>query len=206
MNQLGVDVYNFEPRSFELYGWNGNKPFVVDAINKYRPQTVIEVGSWKGLSAINMGNKMRELNIAGKIYCVDTWLGNEEFWYSEEKEFDLKLVNGYPSIYQTFISNIKHCQLEDYIVPVPMTSNIAYKVLKNKLNLTAKVIYIDGSHETEDVYADLSNYINLVEPGGIIFGDDYNKSSVKSAVFRYSYDTNRAYNVAENNFWFFEIN
>ncbi len=206
MNQLGVGLYdNFNVRPLELYGWNGDKPFISQVMHKYRPQVVIEVGTWKGLSARTMGFEMKSYTNAGKIYCVDTWLGNYEFWYSQDKEFDLKLINGYPSVYYNFLSNVKHWNLDSIIVPVPMPSNIAYKLFKERLNVSAKVVYVDGSHETEDVYKDLSSYINLVEPGGIIFGDDFNKESVKAAVFRYSYDTNRVYKVAEDNFWYFEV-
>jgi NAD(P)-dependent dehydrogenase (short-subunit alcohol dehydrogenase family) len=35
------------------------------------------------------------------------------------------------------------------------------------------LIYVDGSHDYDDVAADLAAYRPLVRPGGVMFGDDY---------------------------------
>lgn len=202
MNQFGNNVYeNFYPRALELYGWNSNLPFLSEVIRDNKPLTVIEVGTWKGYSAITMANEMKKNNIAGKIYCVDTWLGSVDFWYDSNKEFDLKLINGYPSVYYNFLSNVVHYQLTDIIVPVPMCSNQAYKVFRNKLKKKADVIYVDGSHEKEDVYNDLKNYSTILENNGVIFGDDVNYPQVKEAVNEYCLENKITYTVKDNNFW-----
>ena len=38
---------------------------------------------------------------------------------------------------------------------------------------TFDLIYVDGSHEPEDVYRDLNNSFDVCEIGGIIWVDDY---------------------------------
>ena len=44
-------------------------------------------------------------------------------------------------------------------------------------------VYIDGSHEYENVMYDLEYFYEVVKPGGILAGHDYNaKSGVKRAV------------------------
>ncbi len=60
-----------------------------------------------------------------------------------------------------------------------------------RTNLRADLIYIDGSHEEEDVYQDLLDYTPLVAPGGVIFGDDWSWTGVRDAVTRYSRENNR---------------
>ena len=48
------------------------------------------------------------------------------------------------------------------------------------------MIYVDGSHEEEDVYQDLTNYWEIVAADGIIFGDDYSWDGVRLAVERFA--------------------
>ena len=52
--------------------------------------------------------------------------------------------------------------------------------------MRADVIYIDGSHEEEDVYADLVGYWELVRPGGVLVGDDWNWDGVRLAATRFA--------------------
>lgn len=158
----------------DIQGWNGNHTIFHELIEKRDPKIIIEVGTWKGMSAINMGNYVKSTNRQAVIYCVDTWLGATEFWTyaSNTPERDLKLKNGYPQIYYQFLSNVVHSNLQNVIIPVPNTSTNAARYF-NHNNIKADLIYIDASHEYEDVLTDLNFYSRLLAPGGIIFGDDY---------------------------------
>lgn len=78
------------------------------------------------------------------------------------------------------------------------------------------VIYIDGNHSTEQVYADISLSRTVLKPGGIICGDDYlGWPTVKQAVLNYKRENNLQTKVFEGmdmwvlyehddefNFWF----
>ena len=50
------------------------------ALSEIRPSLIVEVGSWKGASAIHMADLARELDLAAEIVCIDTWLGNWQHW------------------------------------------------------------------------------------------------------------------------------
>jgi hypothetical protein len=39
--------------------------------------------------------------------------------------------------------------------------------------IRADLIYLDGSHDYEDVACDIAAYRPLLTPGGVLFGDDY---------------------------------
>jgi len=39
--------------------------------------------------------------------------------------------------------------------------------------LQADMVYLDGSHDEEDVYQDLAHYWKVLRPGGLCFGDDW---------------------------------
>jgi predicted O-methyltransferase YrrM len=206
MNIIDKDIYkNLELLPEDLQGWNGNDKIFNDLIDHLKPERIIEVGSWKGQSSINMGKIVNQLNLNTKIHCVDTWLGAVEFWttYNNE-ERDLILKNGYPQIYYQFLSNVVHNDLQNIISPFPNTSENGYRYYKHN-KITAKLIYIDASHEEEDVYKDITNYYELLEPGGVMFGDDYiSWVGVKKAVDRFTKENNIELDI--RNEWYWVIN
>ena len=177
---------DFEPvPNTELWGWNGDVPLIPAIVNEVKPKLLIEVGSWMGQSGVNFAKTVKNLNLDCTVVCVDTWLGSVEHWTDENLRSKLELVNGYPSFYKRFLTNVKNAGVEDVVVPVPMPSLIAANFLKHN-NLLADVIYIDGSHDQSDVYNDLMAYWPLLNEKGIIFGDDLPWDSVKTAVQAFS--------------------
>ena len=205
MNKIDKTIYdNLKLLPQNLAGWNGNRPIFKELIEKTKPTTIIEVGSWLGLSAITMGKAVKELGLNTTIHCVDTWLGAIEFWTTGKNTYDrdLKTVNGYPQVYYQFLSNVVHNNLEDVILPFPNTSENGYRYFKYN-NITAQMIYIDASHEEDDVYKDLNNYYELLENNGILFGDDYQKDwpGVINSVNRFAEEKNLPLEIISNNFW-----
>lgn len=183
MNTFGGNIYEGIKSSGiqEVPGWNSRKPVFSELIREVKPTTIIEVGTWLGASALHMALHCQKANLQTKIWCVDTWLGAEEFWYSNLDDRDLRLKNGYPQVYCNFLSNVVQHGRQDTIVPVPCTSVIAARVLASR-GLVADLIYIDGSHHHDDVVADIRAYLPLLRAGGIMFGDDYEWNGVKLAV------------------------
>jgi hypothetical protein len=172
----------------DLQGWNSRSPAFQELITELRPHIIIEVGTWKGASAIHMASKCRELRLPTEIICVDTWLGAIEFWMDREdltRYKSLRLNHGYPSVYYQFLANVCHCDFQDIITPFPQTSSIAAAWFE-KRHITADLIYIDGSHEERDVHSDLHAYWPLLRPGGVLFGDDYEWAEVRKAVDRFA--------------------
>ena len=193
MNQITEKIYkDFQPLPLDLNGWNGTAPIFARLIDEYRPKHIIEVGTWKGQSAITMAKAIKERGMSTKITCVDTWLGAIEFWGSMKgtTERNLLLKNGYPQIYYQFLSNVVHSGVQDIILPFPNTSFIAARHFQEQ-KITGDMIYIDGSHEYEDVLQDCREYWKVVSNGGIMFGDDWAWDSVRKAVEQF---------VAENHF------
>jgi predicted O-methyltransferase YrrM len=143
---------------------------------------IIEVGTWKGKSAITMIKECLDKNIKPRIVTVDTWLGAPEFWSTQEdSERDLGFIDGYPSVFYTFTRNIKSSGFSEYVFPLPISSFQGADVLQ-KYGFSADIIYIDGAHEYDAVKSDIFKYIDLLKPGGIMLGDDYNWPGVKKAV------------------------
>ena len=166
-----ITVTNRFPEHFG--GWGSGHPWFAELITDLKPRLIIEVGSFLGGSAINMGATVKALGLHDSaVICVDTWLAEEILWSMPEHRVKLKHTFGTPCFYYTFLSNILDRQLQDTVVPLRMPSVSAARYLA-KLGITAKLIYIDGSHEEGDVLRDLELYWDRLEPGGVMLIDDY---------------------------------
>jgi predicted O-methyltransferase YrrM len=205
MNTIGVNVYEgITPATNDtVFGWNSDNPIFEKLIEQTKPSCIIEVGTWLGASAIHMAKITKKLNLNTKIYCIDTWLGAEEFWtrFKDTPERDLRCKNGYPQVYFDFLSNVVKHEVQDIIIPIPNTSFVGSKILSH-LGVRADLIYIDGSHEYEDVKLDIVSYQGLLTPGGIMFGDDIRWEGVRKAVDETLKDR---VDIIEDNHWVLKV-
>ena len=63
MNKIGDNIYEgLALLSEDIRGWNGNEPIFERLIRKTMPSVIIEVGTWKGQSAINMAKYLYQLS------------------------------------------------------------------------------------------------------------------------------------------------
>jgi predicted O-methyltransferase YrrM len=204
MNKIDKFIYdNISLMPEDLQGWNGNSKVFTKLIDAKIPKLIIEVGTWKGQSAITMAEHIKKKLYDTRIICVDTWLGALEFWdnLKHTPERNLYLRNGYPQIYYQFLSNVIHRKVQEIIMPFPNTSTIAYKYFKNN-RIVPDMVYIDASHDELDVYNDLKNYYEILAKGGIIFGDDFDSwKGVRDAVNKFCKENYINFTIEENNFW-----
>jgi predicted O-methyltransferase YrrM len=173
-NPLGT----LEPTIDDLRGWNSETESFEMAIRETNPKIIIEVGSWKGKSAIHMAKLAPE----AKILCIDTWLGSREMFGLEVgPDTEIERLHGWPQLYFTFASNVVRHVGRERICPIPLPSAIAALVL-GKIGFEADLIYIDGSHEYEDVLRDIDDYWPLLKSGGVMLLDDFTFPMVGKAV------------------------
>lgn len=193
----------------DLSGWHGNHPIFLDLFEHLQPKLILEIGTWKGQSAINMATISKNLGLDCKIVCVDTWLGSIDFINAESRldtERDTYPQFGYPQIYYQFLANVILNRVDDIIIPFPQTSSIACKWLE-KNNIKFDMIYIDGSNEYRDVLSDIEYAWSILKDNGVIFGDDYNHNifkDIKTAVndFCSKYHQNNNLETYDHNlFW-----
>lgn len=136
-----------------------------------KPSIILEIGTWEGRSAMSWA----DANNNSTIICVDTWLGSTEHYenglagteWGRERLF---LEDGYPSIYKTFVSNIRRFGSEDRTIAIPIDSRQAFIMLK-KSGIVPDITYIDAAHDYQSVYDDLCGAASLGQT--LICGDDY---------------------------------
>lgn len=163
-------------KKIDTHGWGADHPEFERLIRDVRPKKILEIGSWKGRSAINIARLCQEAGLDDAvIVCVDTWLGSSEFWTDHndpERYLSLGLVHGYPSVYYTFLSNVVHHGFQNCIVPFPVSSNVAATFFKYH-SVEFDLVYVDASHEYAEVMSDIRNFWPLVADGKVMFGDDF---------------------------------
>jgi SAM-dependent methyltransferase len=131
---------------------------------------LVEVGSWKGRSASFMAVEIINSNKNIKFDCVDTWKGS-----IEHTTYDVITEE---NLYDVFLSNIE--PVKNIINPIRMTSIDASKLYEDN---SLDFVFIDASHEYEDVKADILAWLPKVKIGGILAGHDYdNFEGVNRAV------------------------
>lgn len=120
----------------------------------------VEVGVWKGRSAAFMAVEIINSKKDIKFDCVDTWEGSVE-----HKEFDV-IIN--KELYKLFIDNIE--PVKNVINPIKLPSLDAVNLYNDE---SLDFIFIDASHEYEDVKNDIIAWLPKLKNGGILAGHDY---------------------------------
>ena len=152
-----------------------------DMIAISQPRIIIEVGTWKGHSANAMADICKQDGLNTKIICVDTWLGSQEHYTTEERRSTLHIEHGRPTLWERFIGNTIRRSNHDCIYPLALPASTA-AIVMDKLEVKADLIYIDAGHDYDDVSADIRNYASLLEPDGVMFGDDFYLWPLEQAV------------------------
>ena len=168
---------NVELLPFDGFGWYFNGPQFEHLITK-DVKIVVEVGCYIGLSTRHIASLLPP---DGKVYAVDHWLGSEEH---QPGAYNGKYCHTPPErLYQQFLSNVIHEGLQDKIIPVRMESREAAQYLSG---ISVDLVYIDGSHDTDSVYKDLTAWYPFVKGHGILCGDDWHHPPIVKAVTQFA--------------------
>jgi tetratricopeptide (TPR) repeat protein len=159
------------PNSGGMIEVKGVKGFLVEgdirflfekAKNLPRDGTIIEIGSFMGLSSIIMANALfTSQNYAAKLYCIDTWEGSPE--HADLSEIKTR------QLFDIFLANIQNSGVGSLIHPIRKPSVIAAADFTNE---SVDMIYVDGDHSFEGCYADLKAWYPKLRKEGILFGHD----------------------------------
>jgi len=101
---------------------------------------IVEIGSWKGKSTICLGLGSRAGN-GVRIVAIDP--------HTDYRFGDFK-------------ANIERAAIADLVTPVPALSQAAADDFREPIEL----LFVDGSHEEEDVRADFDQWVPKVVDGG----------------------------------------
>lgn len=92
---------------------------------------------------------------------------------------------GRPTVYEQFIANIIANNLTKVVLPFSITSILEARFLLEH-KIMPQVVYLDSAHLQDETYVELELYWTLLQPGGILVGDDWLWQSVRCDVLRFS--------------------
>jgi MMP 1-O-methyltransferase len=130
-----------------------------------RHGAVVELGSWKGLSAAWMGLALKDRG-HGQVYAVDTWSGTS----TEPGHADLLKDYAPDQLYQEFLGNMQRLGLQETVTAIRADTRQAARQWQHGTSIA--LLYIDAGHEYADVRADFEHWAPNVIDGGVIVFDD----------------------------------
>ncbi|HRJ30863.1 MAG TPA: class I SAM-dependent methyltransferase [Cyclobacteriaceae bacterium] len=110
---------------------------------------IVEIGSFQGRSTVSFG--LGCLGSTKHIYAIDLFEGDNDMYGSGEFQ-------------DRFIQHVRSCGVEAHVTPIKQHS-LQVAATWNK---PIDVLFIDGSHEYQDVKADFESFYPHVKKGGII--------------------------------------
>jgi predicted O-methyltransferase YrrM len=155
----------------EIKGYCDYHEFYKEVFNKLPDNAhVCEVGVYLGHSVAYMATLAKESGKNITVHAVDTFDGSEEH-----------KRKGVLNYYIQYKTNIESCGVSDYIVTYPTTSELAAKNIQDK---TFHFIFLDASHDYENVKKDIKTWLPKLKDNGTFAGHDYCNSwpGVKKAV------------------------
>lgn len=161
------DIFIARCKSLEVDNdwFSGNIPMWLKVFqeNEYKQDSeleCLEIGSWQGLSAVFTLEFFKNANLT----CVDTWAGADE--HRSEDASTLSVLNDVETVFNKNLA--PHAdRLNKY-------KGTSYQFFND--NFVAEkfdLIYIDGSHHSDDVVVDAVKSFEMLKVGGIIIFDDY---------------------------------
>lgn len=144
---------------------------VIDSIRGLVPpdaKCIVELGTWAGHGAARLADAAPQ----AQIICIDHWQGSREHWADENLRARL------PYLYRAFVANT--WSLSHRMIPIKSVTLIGMQEIAS-CGIRPDLIYVDASHEYEEVKRDVETARRLF-PDAILCGDDWNWDGVHRAV------------------------
>ena len=116
-------------------------------------ETILEIGSFEGRSTCWFAEHCSQAHIT----CVDHFRGS-----SDMKDIDMT------GLFERFMLNVAHL---GHRLAVQVGNS--WDVLPTMPKSSFDIVFVDGSHEAQDVLHDAVQAFRLVKTGGLIIFDDY---------------------------------
>ena len=110
---------------------------------------IVEIGSFLGRSTVSFALGCK--GTAKHVYAIDLFEGDGDMY-------------GQGDFQERFRLHVRLCEVESYVTDIRSHSLTVAKSWTHPID----ILFIDGSHEYEDVKADFEAFFPLVKKGGIV--------------------------------------
>jgi GT2 family glycosyltransferase len=155
-NPLNYPICFSQPQRIATSAWLGHLPFALSLIDILRPRTVVELGTFTGVSYCAFCQAIKELKATARCFAIDTWRGDEQTgFYGEDVLADLK------SFHDEHYS--------DFSALIQSTFDSA---LLQFADSSVDLLHIDGLHRYEQVKHDFESWLPKMSERGIVLLHD----------------------------------
>ena len=153
----------------DIEGWFDFEDVYTDMVEKAEENShFVEVGAWLGKSTSYMAVEIANSNKNIKFDAVDTWEGSDEDGHKN-------YINGLQTtLYEKFLDNIK--SISSYINPI---KGFSTEISKTYEDNSLDFVFLDASHDYENVKKDIESWYPKVKSTGYIAGHDYNEEGIE---------------------------
>jgi len=151
--------------ALQIQGWMEESDLRWLAAHAALASRIVEVGCWRGRSTTCLAD-----NTPGVVYAVDHWQGSEEHQPVDAER-----------LYKMFLDQMAGYISAGKVIPMRMPSVAAARELSAQ-SLTFDLVFIDASHDSDSVRADILSWKPLVAPGGLLCGHDAGYGPVMTAL------------------------
>lgn len=181
------DICNMAAADYSI-GLEAHYKPLANLINDRGYKSIIEIGTAYGGNALHLLNNT---NIEDLI-CIDPYI-----FYPAMPGFTCQ--EEYDTLYQFAQSRIG---VFGNAIIVKKTSREAFLDFAQEWDM----VFIDGNHAYEDVKWECENYSNIIRPGGVLAGHDYNIfEGVNKAVDQFAAQIHQRPNLLHGNIWYFNL-
>ena len=129
---------------------------------------IVEIGSWKGRSTIALAMGLRDGGGSGRVSAIDPHTGEPD-----------RLAPGPPVTVAEFNNNIERAGIEHKVELMLITSHLARPRFQQA---SVDVLFVDGSHQYDDVLQDIQEWQSSLKPGGVVAFNDPSAPGVYRAL------------------------
>lgn len=146
----------------DVTGWFPveNREELERLIHEHNVRTVVEVGTFLGLSAIWFAARVE------RVVCVDRWYEPANAPNGNNLVSTLEAAKLPKDFFDVFRNNVLRAGVQDKIFPIRGDSNAVHELVEE-----ADLVYIDADHSFEGCSSDIRLYAPKARK--VVCGDDY---------------------------------
>lgn len=157
------------PEDFRPSSWTGHVPFAFWIVDALRPRSIVELGTWRGMSYLAFCQAVGTLGLDARATAVDTWAGDHQAGALEPEALtSLRAVND--GKYAAF-STLVRATFDEAADGVPDGS--------------VDLLHIDGLHTYEAVRHDFETWLPKMSRRGVVLFHDTAEMRDDFGVYRF---------------------
>ncbi|MGH6824164.1 class I SAM-dependent methyltransferase [Methyloceanibacter sp.] len=156
------------PRWIAPSEWLPHAPFAFWLIDKARPRTIVELGTYRGVSYLTFCQAVQELGLSATCRAIDTWTGDEHTGFYGEEIFS-QLKEYHDNHYSGFSKLIRSTFADG---------------LDSFSEQSIDVLHIDGLRFYDDVLEDFDSWLPKLSKSAVVLLHNTNEDKSDFGVAR----------------------